>query len=202
MESKYARKAKPETQKIFDVYIKSILTMKIILSIREIGKNLKQNLEKKIVSMIEGRCIKEGFIKPKSVRIINYSSGNVDSDNIEFITSFECDISHPVEGMIIECTSRTITKAGIHAEKMDDDGIVPLTIFVARDHNYNDKLFNTIKENMNIKIKVIGIRYELNDPYICVIGKLAYDSDLKEDTRKNKPLISILSGGDEDIDIE
>ena len=193
------RKNKPneETSKIYDVYIKSVLTMKIILSITEIGKNIKQNLEKKIISIIEGRCIKEGFIKPKSVRIINYSSGNVDSDNIEFYTSFECFISHPVEGMVIECMTKNITKAGIHAEKIDDDGVIPLTIFVSRDHNYNNKLFNSIKENTKIKVKVIGIRYELNDPYICVIAKLAYDSKTNRPRPKND---RFQTGGENDDD--
>jgi hypothetical protein len=104
--------------------------------------------------------------------------------------------------MIIECTTKTITKAGIHAEKNDEEGVIPLSIFVSRDHNVNNKLFNTIKENMNIKIKVIGIRYEINDAYICVIGKLAYDQEIKE-SRKTRPQISILGGYDEaDIEYE
>lgn len=202
MESKYMKKTKSELPKLYGVYMKSLLTMKVILSITEIGKNLKQNLEKKITSKIEGRCIKEGFIKPKSVTIINYSAGNVDSENIEFYTSFECFVCHPVEGMKIECNTKTITKAGIHAEKMDEDGVVPLTIFVSRDHNYNNRFFNTIKENMNIKIKVIGIRFELNDPYICVIGKLDYDNDTRETVkRKNLPSISIMEE-EEDIDLD
>jgi DNA-directed RNA polymerase subunit E'/Rpb7 len=184
---------KPDNKTVttYGVYIKSILTMKVILFITEIGKNIKQNLEKKIISKIEGRCIKEGFIRPKSVRIINYSSGNVDSENIEFMVSFECDICYPVEGMIIECETKTITKAGIHAEKRDEDGVIPLTIFIARDHNYNNKLFNTVKENTTIRTKVIGIRFELNDPYICVIAKLAYDNENKKNVRQK-------GGDDED----
>ena len=35
-----------EDKKLYDVYIPSILTSKVILSITEVGKNLKQNLEK------------------------------------------------------------------------------------------------------------------------------------------------------------
>ena len=48
-----------------------------------------------------------------------------------------------------------------------------------------DSQFNSIKEDMNIVAKVIGIRYELNDPYICCIAKLA-DGD-KEEKPKPKP---------------
>jgi hypothetical protein len=74
--------------------------------------------------------------------------------------------------MNIECTVKTVTKAGIHAEVTDESGIIPLTIFVARDHQFNDKTFNNAKENMKITVRVIGIRFELNDPYICVIAKI------------------------------
>jgi DNA-directed RNA polymerase subunit E'/Rpb7 len=163
--------------KIYGVYVPAILCKKVVLSITEIGKNLKHNLEKKLMSLTEGKCIREGFIKPNSVKIINYSCGVIDSENIVFDTTFECQITHPVEGMVIECTTKTITKAGIHAEKIDEDGVVPLVVFVTRDHNIdnNDDVFNSIKENTNIVIKVIGIRFEIDDLYIEVLGKLAYD---------------------------
>jgi DNA-directed RNA polymerase subunit E'/Rpb7 len=158
--------------KIYGVYIKSMLTMKVHLSMNEVGQNIKQNLAKAISQNTEGKCIPEGFIKPESVVIINYSSGLINNENIEFITMFECMVCHPVEGMLIECTTKTITKAGIHAEVMDDKGNKPITVFVARDHHYTNKHFASIKENEKIKIRVVGVRFELNDPYICVIGSL------------------------------
>ena len=166
-----------EKTKIYGVYIRSLLTQKIIISINEVGKNIKQNLEKKISSKIEGKCIKEGFIKPKSVNIISYSSGLINLSYIEFEVVFECMICHPVEGMLIECDVKTVTKAGIHAVVNTDDDVIPVTVFIARDHNYNDTYFGTIKENMKITVRVIGVRFELNDPYICVIGKLIQQRD-------------------------
>jgi hypothetical protein len=120
---------------------------------------------------MEGKCIEEGFIRPGSIRIMSYSNGVINTEYIEFQTVFTCKICHPVEGMLIECKSKTITKAGIHAEVMENE-VVPLTIFVARDHHNMDRYFQTIKEDATIHIRVIGIRYELNDPYICAIGKL------------------------------
>ena len=45
-------------------------------------------------------------------------------------------------------------------------------MFIARDHHYSNESFNKLKENDNITIKVIGIRYELNDEFISVLGEL------------------------------
>jgi DNA-directed RNA polymerase subunit E'/Rpb7 len=172
-------------RKVFGVYIKSILTMKIILPITEVGKNIKDNLEKIISKRNEGKCIAEGFIRPGSIKVIRYSSGNINGSNIDFETVFECMICHPVEGMLIECDVKTITKAGIHAEVVDNDGTVPITAFVARDHHFNESTFSEIKENMKILVRVIGVRYELNDPYICVIAKFI---EKKGDNRKGGSL--------------
>lgn len=183
------RKGQPtdgKQQNTYGVYVRSLLSMKVVLKITEIGRQVKQNLERKIIQQTEGKCIPQGFIRPNSVRIVSYSSGNVQSENIEFTTVYECLVCHPVENMRIDCTTRTITKAGIHAEVVTDNNIVPLTVFIARDHNYMNHVFDKIKENTKIQVKILGIRYELNDPYICAIGMLV-ESDAERMRNRSRP---------------
>jgi DNA-directed RNA polymerase subunit E'/Rpb7 len=158
--------------KIYDPYITSILSMKIHLHITEVGGNIKQNLEKMIVHKTEGKCIVEGFVRPDSVRILTYSAGKLHSGSVEFQTTFECMVCHPVEGTLVRCKCNTITKAGIHAEVVDKQGNVPITVFIARDHHLNHDKFENVVENSQMLVNVIGIRYELNDANICAIGKL------------------------------
>ena len=159
-------------QKIYGVYNQSLLTKKVFLQMTEIGKNVKKILEEKLSIEYEGICIKEGFIKPGSISIVTYSSGTVNGECIEFQTIFDCMICSPVEGMLVECKTKTITKAGIHAVHTDKDGISPLTIFIARDHHNTNAYFNNIKDDTDILISIIGIRYELGDEYICAMGAL------------------------------
>jgi DNA-directed RNA polymerase subunit E'/Rpb7 len=161
-----------EIREIHEPYIPSILSMKIILSINEIGRNIKQNLERMIVSKTEGKCIVEGYIRPDSVRILTYSSGKVHLGTVEFHTTFECMVCHPVEGMLVKCICKTITKAGIHAEVVDKKGNTPITVFVARDHHILNHLFEEVVENSTLIVSIIGVRFELNDSNICAIGTL------------------------------
>ena len=121
--------------------------------------------------MTYNKCIAEGFVRPNTINIVSYSCGIVQNEQIDFIVVFECMISNPVEGQLIECKSKTITKAGIHAHVIDND-VIPIHVFLAKDHHNMNKYFNTIKEDMDILINVIGVRYELNDPFISVIGRL------------------------------
>jgi hypothetical protein len=44
-----------------------------------------------------------------------------------------------------------------------------------------------IKENSRLLVRVIGVRFELNDQYVSVIGKLL--EKLGEDQGKKKPII-------------
>ena len=45
-------------------------------------------------------------------------------------------------------------------------------VFIAKDHHIKDDHFNSTKEDMPLKAKIIGICFELNDPHIFAIGKL------------------------------
>ena len=81
-------------------------------------------------------------------------------------------ICHPVDGMLVKCVCNTITKAGIHAEVVDQKGNVPITVFVARDHHIQNDLFDRVVENAKLIVSIIGVRFELNDSTICAIGKL------------------------------
>lgn len=169
------------------IYAKSMLTSRILVPMSEVGKNIKSLLEREIRTNIEGKCIAEGFIRPGSVVIKSYSAGIVKNENVEFTVVYECDICHPVEGMLIECTVKTITKAGIHA-KVDDrvNEIEPITVFIARDHHFSNKYFSTIKEGEKITARVIGIRYELNDKCIYTIAELVRPKTIENAARGGK----------------
>ena len=152
------------------IYMKSLITKKIVLSVNLIGRNIKENLEKSIINDIEGKCIAEGYIKKNSVELVTYSSGILKDAIAIFDVVFTCQICLPVEGMLIDCVAKNITKAGIRAETNEE--ISPVTIFIARDHHFSSDLFSRIKENDEIRIRVIGQRFELFDDTISVIGEV------------------------------
>ena len=153
------------------IYSKNMLSRKIVLPFTSVGGNLNEILKGKLEEELYNKCCKEGYIKTDSIIIVSYSSGIVQENNVHFDVLFECLICHPVEGQIIKCRVENITRAGIRAVYFKET-TSPITIFIARDHHYDNKYFSTIKEEDIILIKVIGIRYELNDETISVLGEL------------------------------
>lgn len=153
------------------IYSRSLITRSVVLPIVTIGKNIKETIEKCIAINFEGKCIVEGFVKPSSSKIITYSSGIVhQGTNVKFEVVFECQICCPIEGMLIPCVAKNITKAGIRAES-DEEVPSPIVVFIMRDHHYMSKYFSSINENDKITVRVIGQRFELNDKYVSIIGE-------------------------------
>ena len=176
--------SKFKKRRVTGIYSSMLITRKIVLSIVNVGNNIKQTLENVIAKQVEGRCVVEGFVKPLSSKILTYSSGTLKGANIEFEIVFECLVCCPVEGMHIACVAKNITKAGIRAETAEDPS--PVVVFVARDHHLSSEYFTNVKEDDTINVRVIGQRYELNDKYISVIAELLEPREEKI-KRKRKP---------------
>jgi len=152
------------------IYMKNAIARKVHLPFNAIGENLKENIEKTLQTEIEGRCIDEGYIRPNSIVIVSYSAGVVSGNLVVFNVLFECLVCRPVEGMRFRAVVKNVTKAGIRAEINEKKS--PVVVFIARDHHYKSAQFSKLNEGDDINVRVIGIRYELNDEYISIIGEL------------------------------
>ncbi len=170
MDTQVAKKDTRKKAGDIGVYMNSLLSRKIHVPFKKVGKNIKELLQNKIKRDIEGKCTIEGFIKPDSTRVLTYSSGVLFEDVIEFDVAFECLVCCPVEGMKIKCVIKNKTQAGIRA--VIDEDVSPVVIYITRDHHYNNKYFSTVEEGDEITAKVIGQRYELNDEQVSIIGEI------------------------------
>ena len=183
-----SKKANHKSKKGVGIYMKNVITRKIHLPFTSIGENIKENIEEFLRLQIEGKCIDEGYIRPNSIKIVSYSAGVIIGNNVIFNILFECLVCRPVEGMRFRALVKNVTKAGIRAEINETKS--PVVVFIARDHHYKSKEFALLKEGDDVNVRVIGIRYELNDEYISIIGELVAKKKIKI-SRMQKPKIII-----------
>jgi DNA-directed RNA polymerase subunit E'/Rpb7 len=154
-----------------NIYTRSLITRSISIPIVSVGNNIQATIEKFVSLNYESKCVVEGFIKPNSCKIVTHSSGLIKGTNIIFEVLFECQICCPVEGMLLQCVAKNITKAGIRAESSEETPS-PIIVFVTRDHHYMMQYFSTIEEGTKFTARVIGQRFELNDKYVSIIAEL------------------------------
>ena len=119
MDTQVAKKDTRKKTGDIGVYMNSLLSRKIHVPFKKVGKNIKELLQNKIKRDIEGKCTIEGFIKPDSTRVLTYSSGVLFEDVIEFgkqlgkrliITRGEKGSVAIKNEEIIECQSNLIYK--------------------------------------------------------------------------------------------
>jgi DNA-directed RNA polymerase subunit E'/Rpb7 len=165
------RKEKDFRKSVKDVYSPALISKQIVVEVQNVGSNIKEVLENIIRDTYESKCILEGYIRPGYCNIITYSSGIVAGNHITFEVEFECQVCFPVEGQLVQCTAKNITKAGIRGESSSERP-TPFVVFVARDHQVTNPQFNLIEKDGQFVARVIGQRFELNDPYIGIIAEL------------------------------
>lgn len=169
------------------IYSRALLTRKIMLPMKTIGKNLDFVIEECVRNNYEGKCVVEGYVQQNSIKIIRYSSGTIERGcYVVFEVVFECNICFPVEGMLVPCSVKNVVKAGIRAESASDIPS-PVVVFIAKDHHHNNHYFNSVQVGDTILVRVIGQRFELNDKYISIIGELVRD---KETFPTKQPIVN------------
>lgn len=182
--SKVASKAKRSSASSLDkdtIFTPSVISMTIHMPIAHIGKRLTEHMLDHVVRRCEGLCIEEGYVKRGSAKILSHSCGKAHGDTVMYKAAVECLICYPVEGMLVGCYAKDITRAGIRAELYASEAAehetpslpksTPLMIFIARDHHYNSSDINAVSKGDHIEVKIIGVRFELNDPFISVIAE-------------------------------
>ena len=160
------------------IYCTNILNEKvgILPSDLDTRKNIVDIILNKLRNKIEGRCIKQGYVKKNSVQIINRSAGKIYdghfTGDIVYKIKFSVEVCNPPEGQIINCIAHNINKMGILAGIGTNPRDSPLAILLPR-HQHQDKdLFKDISVGDSISVEIIGKKFELHDNKIHIVASL------------------------------
>jgi len=118
---------------------------------------------------IEGRCRKEGYIYPNTLKIESYTTGILFGDKVKYDVVFCGEVSNPDVNMNLDCKIINITKIGIRAIISDVNN--PIILFISREHNQS-KNFEEYTINQIINVKILGTRFEIYDTYISAIAEI------------------------------
>jgi len=165
-----------------NIFYSTVIWNRILITADDINKSLDDTIHNILVENNEGKCVREGFIKEDSIKLLKrsvpYVYGNQMNGKLYVDVLYETEICCPMRGNIIECNIEKVNKLGILASSG------PLSIIVARDFHKNKELFKGLKENTSITIEIIDKKFNINEKKISVIAKIHTDSskqDVEED---------------------
>ena len=151
------------------LFHKQLINERILVSYNNIGKDMESYFQSYVETYIEGKCRNEGFIKNNSSKVIEYSAGLLYSSKVEFLVVFEVYACMPYEDMELTCIVKNINKIGIRCIIQEENN--PMNIFINNEHNSNMDI-DSYHESQEIKVKVLGHRFELNDTFISIIAEI------------------------------
>ena len=165
------------------IYSECIFKKCIILNSNNLNKNVDEQLYQKLKDLCENKCNNEGFIKKDSIEILKrynaFIKPNIDLSNVCFTILFKCNVCNPKPNLTFECKVIEIIKPGIICE------LFPLSIILPEQLHFNKNLYNSIKINDMIKIKILNSKFHINELEIQCVGILLEDKEKKIIKLKN-----------------
>jgi DNA-directed RNA polymerase subunit E'/Rpb7 len=165
-----------------NLYTTNILENRFHLEANEFGQDPDEIFIKKLKKEIEGRCIREGYVKSGSVKILSRSLGKINQAYFTglpvYDIKYQAEVCNPPLGSILECIVKDQTKMGLVCQVDDTDN--PLDIVVPSQWHFNNKKYTMLQPEMKIKVKVARKRHDNGDNTIAVVASLVstpFDSD-------------------------
>ena len=166
-------------------YSECITSRRMTIPFSEVTKHasngsIVQMIQTYIANQVENKCTTEGFVHPGRCKVLSHSSGMLQGANVTFDVAYKCSVFLPCEGAVLVCRVKTVTSAGILAGINGASNVNPVVVYVLREHHTteNERYFNSIKPDTVIRVKIVGHRFELNDPHISAIGELLQPSQI------------------------
>ena len=156
------------------LYNNVILEESINLTAKETNYDINSIILNKLRRKIEGKCIKEGYVRKNSLQIVSRTMGlliNSDFNSVaNFIVKYSSDICVVSNNQIVECEVKSVDKSQVICYIGDID-VSPVEIYLFKQHHIGDENYMSLQENDIIRVQVIKSRYEYNDKQIIVLGK-------------------------------
>jgi len=161
-----------------DYYSSQILTTTINLQANRLQGDINQLILFNLKKRYEGVCNKDGYIVMDSIELINRSIGQVETLDGESIVmyqvTYKADIISPAKGNKIDCIVDSSNKLGVigYVKNTEDTTIKdsPFIIIVPEEYFEND-IFETVKKNDTILVKIESYRIKYLSKQIQVVAK-------------------------------
>ena len=146
----------------------------IPLTPKDLSRNairVRDVLQKKLKSKLEGRCSRDGWVKPGTLKILSHSMGYVESGrftgDIVFHTKCEGTVINPSADVIVQGEVIRKNKMGIYVN-MDD----AVRIILPRDHpsHIGNEEYDNIAVGEKVSVMIKKSRFQVNDEYILSVG--------------------------------
>lgn len=178
---------KETVRNVDDLYHSIFLTRRLRFHPNELGSSWDEIGIQRLRNELEGRCTREGYIRPGSLQFVQRSIGSLNEDQFtgDVHVTFVCSafVCMPGPGMRIRAKVIQAHKLGILAV------FGPLEILLPRDLHVAREIFETVKIGDWMECYILKKRFRLNDQKIFVFGLWVEDKKAIESAIRGSRII-------------
>lgn len=152
--------------------IPSTFETKVTLTAKDLSKdidNIDDLLEEKIKTQYEGKCSRNGYVLPNSVKLLSRSIGLVEkgrfTGDILYYAQAESRVLQPPDGFVLEGEVIRKNKMGMYVNYKD-----AIRVMVPRDLHIGDEEFDKVQVGEIVQVELKKSRYQVNDTSILSVG--------------------------------
>lgn len=145
---------------------------KVTLTPKDLAKDIESIdalLHEKIKTQYEGKCSRNGYVVPNSVKLLSRSVGLVEkgrfTGDILFYAQAESRVLQPPDGFVLEGEVIRKNKMGMYVNYKD-----AIRVMVPRDLHIGDEEFDKVEVGEIVQVEIKKSRYQVNDTSILSVG--------------------------------
>jgi len=178
-----------------------------------IGKDIEKNVLRELKQRKEGICSDHGYIKKNSIRIIKISSGKVEMSTfhgyMNFMVKYSAMVCNPVKGNIVNAVVVNMNNFGILCSSFiteDNGSKTPILEIIIPKHSLTIQsdvdLKNSVKINNEVKVQIVGKKYQLYNKKISIIGKIVKSNNVNVKLDDNIDLSQNIDDDEDDLELD
>lgn len=178
-----------------------------------IGKDIEKNVLRELKQRKEGICSDHGYIKKNSIRINKISNGKVEMSTfhgyMNFMVKYSAMVCNPVKGNIVNAVVVNMNNFGILCSSFiteDNGSKTPILEIIIPKHSLTIQsdvdLKNSVKINNEVKVQIVGKKYQLYNKKISIIGKIVKSNNVNVKLDDNIDLTQNIDYDEDDLDLD
>lgn len=152
--------------------VTSSFETKVTLSAKDLSKdieNIDKLLEEKIKTQYEGRCSRNGYVIPGSVKLVSRSIGMIEkgrfTGDILYYAEASSKVLQPPDGFVLVGEVIRKNKMGMYVNYKD-----AIRIMIPRDLHIGNEDFEAVNVGEQVRVEIKKSRYQVNDSSILSVG--------------------------------
>ena len=165
------------------MFFDCVFPFRVRLHMREVGRNVRQVVEERARSLLEGVCSENGYVRPGTLRMIDMARGELTGADMCRYAGFDCrfraEMYNPPPRTRHSAYVRSVNSFGalLEAGYWDDasGALVPvIEVVVVRDPTIsnNEVAVEGLRPGDEVTVEIVSARFELRDTRLTGYGRL------------------------------